>query len=106
LTYAVLGCHIDGVRLLIGRNTNVMTKESYMWTLLHQAAYIGSKEIVEELLRYTISIETKTIDNYTPLHETASQGHLEIVQLLVAKGAKVHVINKFGETSLETAFFR
>ena len=43
------------------------------------------------------------IKGWTPLHQAARNGHKEIAELLIAKGADVNVKNEDGETPLDWA---
>ena len=39
----------------------------------------------------------------TPLHSAASEGHLEMVSLLVQKGAEINAKDKSGQTPMDLA---
>jgi len=42
-------------------------------------------------------------DSATPLHKAASNGHKDVVELLILKGADVNTITKYGITPLRMA---
>ena len=42
-------------------------------------------------------------DNLTPLHDAASNGHVEVVRLLVSRGADVKARNSQGQTPRQVA---
>ena len=48
-------------------------------------------------------MNAKSDDGWTPLHDAASMGHKEIVELLLAKGANVNAKNNYGNTPLDLA---
>ena len=50
-----------------------------------------------------MDVNTKIEDSSTPLHLAAIQGHKEIVELLIPKGADVNAKDKIGGTSLHLA---
>ena len=48
-------------------------------------------------------MNAKDIYDRTPLHRAASEGHKEIVELLIAKGADVNAKRNDGKTPLDDA---
>jgi ankyrin repeat protein len=46
------------------------------------------------------AVHQKDSNGWTPLHEGARAGHLEVVKLLVEKGANVNEVTVYGETAL------
>jgi ankyrin repeat protein len=70
-------------------------------TAAHRAAQEGDLESLEEVLSALEDIVNKKDANgWTPLHEGARGGYLEVVQLLVEKGADINEITANGETPL------
>ena len=57
---------------------------------LHQAAFQGSIERVQELISSGADVNAKDEFDWTPLHDAAIQGHTQIVKLLIAAGANVN----------------
>lgn len=48
-------------------------------------------------------MNAKGLDNDTPLHDAAANGHFKLVKLLVEKGADIYAKNSKGKTPLDTA---
>jgi len=70
-------------------------------TAAHKAAQEGDIESLEEVLAALEDIVNKKDANgWTPLHEGARGGHLEVVELLVEKGAGLNDRTENGETPL------
>ena len=42
-------------------------------------------------------------DYWTPVHKSAANGHLEIVKLLLERGADIHAVNAEGETPYQVS---
>lgn len=49
------------------------------------------------------NVNAKGLDNETPLHDAAMNGHTKLVKLLVEKGADVHAKNSKGKTPIDVA---
>lgn len=76
-------------------------------TALHQAAAYGTRQECEALLNTRgTDINAKDDWNATPLHYAASENKVEIVDLLLRRGASVNVRMTTGETPLGTALTR
>ena len=75
---------------------------------IHDAADKGNIEAVKQHLDSGRDVNAKDQKGKTPLHRAASEGHKEIVELLIAKGANVNVNakNEFGSTPLHVAAFQ
>lgn len=72
------------------------------WAPLHLAAFANWLEIAEILIRNRAKVRD-TENSFTPLHSASSNGHLDVVKLLIEKGADPKDINKDGWTSLHAA---
>jgi ankyrin repeat protein len=73
---------------------------------IHVAAMVGNIEAVKQHLDAGTDVNAKNDkDGGTPLHEAAMQGHKQIVELLIAAGARVNAVDFEGETSLDNAIF-
>jgi cytohesin len=62
-------------------------------TALHWAAGSGSAEAVRFLLASPVEADPRAarINNFTPLHSAAMQGHAAVCELLIGAGAEVNV---------------
>ncbi|XP_066275841.1 ankyrin repeat and SOCS box protein 3-like [Branchiostoma lanceolatum] len=68
-------------------------------TALYTASYNGHADVVRLLLRKGASV-AKRCGPYAPLHEAASYGWTEVVELLVNHGATLDVQDDFHDTPL------
>jgi len=70
------------------------------------AAKFGREAVVEFLLDQGVDIAATDIDAMTALHAAAANGHLDVMEVLIARGAPLEVQNRWGGTVLDsTAFF-
>lgn len=75
-----------------------------MLPLLHQAAYDGDLEAVQQLLQQPGASANQTTDNGTvPLHYAAMDSHTDVINALIGAGAAVDVPNQAGVTPLQYA---
>jgi ankyrin repeat protein len=78
----------------------------YGQTQLHHCVWNGLTSSVERLLSIrNINVNVKSVHGATPLHYAASNGHIEIVRLLLQNGAEVNVRSINGYTPLHSAAF-
>ena len=59
------------------------------FSLNHQAAFDGNIEAVKQHLAAGTDVNAKNERRWTPLHIAAVEGHKEITELLIAKGARL-----------------
>lgn len=104
LHQACIEGNFSKVKRLVKNGHSVNVRDFAGWTPLHEACNYGFYEIVEFLLENEADVndpggpECKGI---TALHDAASCGNLDVIQLLVSKGACVIVHDKNGETPLD-----
>jgi ankyrin repeat protein len=112
------------VRVLLKDNPALVSSRDEGWTPLHIAVEFGKKDVVELLLANKADINAKlllplseTMSSWsdlilkfqiinldsTPMHFAAQEGHRDIVELLLAKGADVNTRNGGGNTPLHWA---
>ncbi len=70
---------------------------------IHTAAKAGDLAAVQAELDAGVDVDAKDEDyrDWTPLMYAALDGHKEVVELLIAKGADVNAKNKVGQTPLQ-----
>ena len=126
----------DIAKILLAAGTKINIKEDNArngkgTALLHNAAKIGFKELVQQLIKDGANVAIGDYDKKTPLHYAATKevaallmlninardesgntplhlavqdNRLEVVSFLIANGAKLNVENKNGYTPLQLAF--
>jgi ankyrin repeat protein len=87
--------------LLLANKADVNARDNDGWKPLHMAVH---KDMAVLLLANNADINT-TDNHYkrTPLHQAASSGAKDVVELLIAKGADVNAKANNGETPLHRA---
>ncbi|CCF47418.1 calcium/calmodulin-dependent protein kinase type 1B [Colletotrichum higginsianum] len=104
LHVAVSNGYPDVVKLLLerGADPNAATNEG--WTALSWASDRGNVDLVKLLLDWGANSNASVTANIsTPLHIAVSAGHLEVVRLLLAKGADCNITTGSGWTPLHSA---
>eukprot|EP01088_Endostelium_zonatum_P016532 TRINITY_DN450_c0_g1_i1.p1 TRINITY_DN450_c0_g1~~TRINITY_DN450_c0_g1_i1.p1 ORF type:complete len:463 (-),score=111.91 TRINITY_DN450_c0_g1_i1:43-1431(-) len=94
---------IEVALALIKNKADLEIRGQKGWTALHNAASGGEKgylEVAEALLAAGASVDALSETMLTPLHEAAGKSLVEIVQLLVNRGANVNARDKFNNTPL------
>ena len=66
------------------------------------AAYEGDERAVRECLQ-TADVNARDTNEWTALHQAASQGYLSIVKLLLEKGANARLRTQNNDTALDKA---
>lgn len=83
-------------------NPNI--QDSFGETPLHHAAFSGSLETVNCLLKQkNICVDAVNYDNETPLWVSASYGQLPVMKTLLNHGARWNKVDKHGNSLLHTA---
>ena len=68
-----------------------------------QLAVKGDTVSILRLVKAGVDINTSDYDQRSPLHLAASTGQLVVVSCLLANGADVNVLDRFGRTALDDA---
>lgn len=103
LLYAASYGHIDCMRLLLDRGANPNIANAINATPLYCASLHGEVEAVRLLLqpKYKANLNTVcTFSSSTPLTVAATQGHLNIVEMLLKAGADVTCGHEVCKTAL------
>ncbi|MEX0762123.1 MAG: ankyrin repeat domain-containing protein [Dehalococcoidia bacterium] len=101
--------HTHAVTLLLqnGAHVDTWSKNSMGNQPLHAAcAGMGSHQVVQKLLDAGTPVSTAEHGGYTPLHLAAARGDLELVSLLVRRGADPTAKTDKGETAADIAASR
>lgn len=88
----------NGTRVELPRTT-----DDYNATALFNAILKVRIPMVVSLLRSGIDINTRNSDGMTPLMAAASTGNLQIIRLLLEKGADPALLNRLGESAAQVA---
>jgi ankyrin repeat protein len=117
--------HKDAAEFLLAKGADVNARNNSDNTPLHYAAIGAHKEVVELLLAHKADVNARNKDGITPLHGAAviyylgvldlppaqihswvvetRYNHLEVVKLLLAKGADINAKANHGDTPLHAA---
>lgn len=103
LDYAAKAGNIDAAKLILAKAVSLGIKDEIIYSALHWAVIANQVEMAKYLLDEGAKIEgTDDLGGFTPLMETSM---LEMVQLLVKRGANVNAKNKMNYTPLHKAVF-
>ncbi|KAI0277586.1 ankyrin repeat-containing domain protein, partial [Russula aff. rugulosa BPL654] len=91
--------HLHIVRLLLDHNANIHLQDNHGSTPLHLAIYHMSREAVQLFLDQGADNNNRQ----TALHLASQRGHLDIMRLLLGKGANVEAPDGDGSTPLHQA---
>ena len=108
-TYLHRACNRDNegqieiVKLLLEKGIDVNVKSDFMqMTALHYAAYKGTPETVQELLKHNPNLDATNDSGKSPLvwalHN--KERHFEIGRLLLKNGCDVNLLDNAGNTAL------
>lgn len=94
----------DIVTELISHDAEPNIRDVYQWTPLMRAAYSGHADAVNALLAASdVDIDALDENAATALHHAATEGHYEVVRILIAHGANADLSDRFGLTPKERA---
>ena len=88
----------NGTKVEIPRNS-----DEYGATALFNAILKSRAHMVESLFKHGVDVNVQNSDGMSPLMAAASTGNVEIVRMLVAKGADLQAVNVLGETAKDIA---
>ncbi len=119
--HASFGCDINGMQTALGQGANINVFSQGGGTALYRAAYWGEKDSVRFLLDHRANVNMKTLgrleyalhaaceiarseDRWPDKKERLPMAcYEEIIAMLIAAGADVHVANKEQDTALHIA---
>ena len=88
LLHAAFDENIEAAKQAIAAGADVNAKSEGGWTLLHDLAHQGKKEIIELLITEGVDVNAKDNDDDTPLDWAIKDNHTEIRDLLRKHGGK------------------
>jgi ankyrin repeat protein len=112
--------HSQAVKELLDHGADIESDNIHGWRPLHCACFKGELAVVNELLSPNDSnaatttilgkrksrgadIDAKDGDGNTPLHFVSLRGHVEILQVLLSRGANILAANNDGELPINQA---
>ena len=113
IAYAVQNNCLEAVKLLIDKGVDIKYTDESGFTLLHTAACASSVQVAEFLIENGLNLNSKNKFLATPLHCAAMVGtmtdsqkkesNIEMVKLLIDKGADINPRDVRGQTPLKQA---
>ncbi|MDH4133581.1 MAG: ankyrin repeat domain-containing protein [Gammaproteobacteria bacterium] len=88
----------NGMKVEIPRSAN-----DYSATALFNAILKTRVPMVESLLKNGIDVNVRNSDGITPLMAAASTGNIDVLRMLMARGADPFVVNGLGQSALDIA---
>jgi len=92
---------VEMIRLLLQHKADVGATDDTDWTPLHWA--YDHANAAQILLDHGANINAISTSGKTPLFFASKHGYLEVVRLLLARGADVHIRTEDGETAFQVA---
>jgi ankyrin repeat protein len=97
--------NIELAQLLIERGAEVDPRDKYGLTPLHYASRRGRVGVSRVLIDHG-AVNARKFNNWTPLHSSVYHGYLELTELLLERGANVHVLSDEGLTPYQLSLQR
>ena len=92
------------IRLLQDSGANLSLRDHQSDTIWHQAASAGHAKLLQSGLASSRKlVDLKNGRGRVPLHAAAAGGHLDVVEVLIAAGARFNALDNAGESSLHVA---
>ena len=104
LYHASVRDHLKIVEFLLSKGAEIDVEDCFSRTPLMLAAKKGHNDVSMYLINHGADISKKDgISNQTALHYASESGHLKVVELLLSKGAKIDVKDRYHCTPLMLA---
>ncbi|XP_072801433.1 histone-lysine N-methyltransferase EHMT2 isoform X4 [Vicugna pacos] len=106
LMEAVVNNHLEVARYMVQRGGCVYSKEEDGSTCLHHAAKIGNLEMVSLLLSTgQVDVNAQDSGGWTPIIWAAEHKHIEVIRMLLTRGADVTLTDNEENICLHWASF-
>jgi ankyrin repeat protein len=89
-----------GLEALLKQAENINAADAKGVRPVHYAAYMGSTEAMNLLIKHGAALTGATFGGWTTLHYAAHGGHVEMSKLRVSNGVPIEVKDTGGETAL------
>ncbi|KAG2493434.1 hypothetical protein HYH03_008253 [Edaphochlamys debaryana] len=95
---------LDALQEILAKDkSQVKTLNSDGWTPLHQAAYAGAIDCVQELIKAGADVRAPCRQGDTPIHYAAAQSNHDVIKALAKAGSPLELKDKDGETPYDVA---
>jgi len=106
LMKAVKVGNIEIVKCLVGHSMTDVNKQNIEKnTALHEAAFKGSKELVDLLIASRADVRKQNTSGKTPLHRAVTGNHLGVAKSLLDNGADLNIQDSLGYSPAHYATF-
>ena len=96
---------VNLVEYLISQQCDVLDKDSYGRTILHNACQKGKLTLVKHLVeKYRSLLPMRDKEGLTPLHVAGWSGSVELVDYLISQHSNVNGTDNYGRTILHCAW--
>ncbi|KAK2142501.1 hypothetical protein LSH36_947g01017 [Paralvinella palmiformis] len=105
LHWGVLCPNLNMIDDLLDSGADTLAVDYNGWSALMRIAAVGgNRHAAEKLLRHTQQlIDVRDKDGKTALMTSVVNGHMELVHLLLEKGADISIKNEYGKTAYDMA---
>lgn len=101
---ACIECNPAAVKLILKYNPKINLKDKlFRRSPLQDSCFCGDLESVVLLLDSGADINTRSINNHTPLYQATRKDHLKVVRVLLSRGADPKIIDIHNISPLQHA---
>ncbi|XP_071108542.1 ankyrin repeat domain-containing protein 65-like [Haliotis cracherodii] len=100
---AAIEGHRDAVELLVSRGADVSLVDRNGDNIFHLTCWGGDMETVKFVLSLNVEINSRGWRSLTPVMRAAIEGHRDVVELLVSRGANASLVDEGGDNILHLA---
>lgn len=97
---AVAAGSLELVKLLGDRGADFISNDEQKRSCLGLAVKNGAHDIFDYMLGFKVNVNAVYKEGNTPLHYAAYNGDIPVIKKLLARGAKIDVLNKSGKSPL------